>query len=268
MTETPLPAIPALHGGVKAPPADGGGKVQRVALVNDYEVVVRGLAAMLRSYQDVIQVVELDLNKPVAEVVDVALYDTFASTQGDRADVHDLAGNPRVSRVVVYSWALDDALIRAAIANGASGYVSKGIPARQLVTALQQICAGGPKIWVGAQGKTAILAGDWPGREEGLTARESEVLALITQGLSNTQIADRTHLSINSVKTYIRSAYRRIGVTSRTEAVLWGVEHGFRPDRMRVREHEIHALDGPAQNTDAEAHEGSHPEQQTDVAGA
>ncbi len=45
----------------------------------------------------------------------------------------------------------------------------------------------------------------------GLTARESEVLALITQGLSNAQIADCTHLSINSVKTYIRSAYRRIG---------------------------------------------------------
>ncbi|MFD6698454.1 MULTISPECIES: DNA-binding response regulator [unclassified Microbacterium] len=220
-------------------PPVGGAEALRVALVNDYEVVVRGLAAMLHAYQDVIQIVELDLNKPVVEAVDVALYDTFASTQGDRADVHDLAANPRVGRVVVYSWNLDDGLIDAAITNGVGGYVSKGMPASQLVTALQQICAGGPQVWIDAQGRAAITVGDWPGREEGLTARESEVLALITQGLSNAKIADRTHLSINSVKTYIRSAYRRIGATSRTEAVLWGVEHGFRPDRMRVRDPEI-----------------------------
>ena len=207
----------------------------RIALVNDYEVVVRGLAAMLRAYRDVIQVVELDLNKPVTQQVDVALYDTFASTQGDRSDVHDLAANPRVGRVVVYSWVLDEGLIGAAIGNGAGGYVSKGVPARQLVTALQEICAGGRQVWIDTQGKPAVTAGDWPGREEGLTVREAEVLALITQGLSNAEIADRTHLSVNSVKTYIRSAYRRIGVRSRTEAVLWGVEHGFRPDRLRVR---------------------------------
>ena len=57
---------------------------------------------------------------------------------------------------------------------------------------------------------------------------------MITQGLSNADIADRAHLSINSVKTYIRNCYRRIGVTSRSQAVLWGVEHGFRPDRRRI----------------------------------
>lgn len=207
----------------------------RVALVNDYEVVVRGLEAMLRAYQDVIQIVELDVNRPVAEVVDVALYDTFASTQGDSAEVRELAANPRVGHVVVYSWVLDESLIHRAIVNGASGYVSKNVPASQLVEALQQIFAGRQQIWIGTTGRPAVTAGDWPGREEGVTARESEVLALITQGLSNVQVADRTHLSINSVKTYIRSAYRRIGVGSRTEAVLWGVEHGFQPDRLRVR---------------------------------
>jgi NarL family two-component system response regulator LiaR len=57
---------------------------------------------------------------------------------------------------------------------------------------------------------------------------------LITQGLSNAEIAERTHLSINSIKTYIRSCYRRIGASSRTNAVLWGIEHGFRPDRIRI----------------------------------
>ena len=75
--------------------------------------------------------------------------------------------------------------------------------------------------------------GEWPGRAAGLTARESEVLALITQGLSNQEIAERTYLSINSVKTYIRTAYRKIGVARRSQAVGWGMRHGFEPDRMR-----------------------------------
>lgn len=206
----------------------------RVALVNDYEVVVRGLAAMLRAYQDSVRVVELDLNSPVETPVDIALYDTFAATQGDKQDVHDLAANPRVRRVVVYSWVLDAELIRAAVINGAGGYVSKGVPARGLVHALQQIHAGGERVWIGAGDEPTLFAGDWPGREEGLTQREAEVLALITQGLSNAQIAERTHLSPNSIKTHIRSCYRRLGIASRTNAVLWGVEHGFRPDRLRV----------------------------------
>lgn len=236
-----------------------GAALLRIALVNDYEVVVRGLASMLRSYQDVVQVVELDLNKPVSESVEIALCDTFGSTLGDRADVQDLVANPRVDRVVVYSWAHDESSIRAAIANGADGYVYKGIPARQLVTALQQIRAGGPQVWVDTQGRPPITAGDWPGREEGLTVRESEVLALITQGLSNAEVAERTHLSINSVKTYIRSGYRRIGVTSRTEAVLWGVEHGFRPDRLRVSDPEIPASNGPTGDQDAESPQETAP---------
>ena len=74
--------------------------------------------------------------------------------------------------------------------------------------------------------------GDWPGRDRGLSAREAEVIALITQGLGNDEIADRMFTSINTVKTYIRTAYRKIGVDSRTRAVLWGVDHGFRPDTI------------------------------------
>jgi DNA-binding CsgD family transcriptional regulator len=59
------------------------------------------------------------------------------------------------------------------------------------------------------------------------------VLSLITQGYSNNDIVDTTMLSINSIKSYIRSAYRKIGVTSRSGAILWGIDHGFQPDRAR-----------------------------------
>ena len=77
-------------------------------------------------------------------------------------------------------------------------------------------------------------AGDWPGRSFGLSPREAEILALITQGLTNKEIAGRVYLSINSVKTYIRSAYRKINVERRPQAVLWGVQNGFRPDTLRT----------------------------------
>ena len=77
-------------------------------------------------------------------------------------------------------------------------------------------------------------AGDWPGRAAGLSSREAEVIALITQGLSNQEIADRAYLSINSVKTYIRTAYRKIGVQKRPHAVLWGLANHFEPDTVRM----------------------------------
>lgn len=70
----------------------------------------------------------------------------------------------------------------------------------------------------------------WPGEDHGLTERESEVVSLITCGLPNLEIAKRLYLSINSIKTYIRAAYRKMGVRTRAQAVLWGVRHGFLPD--------------------------------------
>lgn len=205
-----------------------------LALVNDYEVVVRGLAEMLRRYRDRLTIVELDANTTVGTPVDLAMYDSFAAAQGDRQDVRNLAHHPLVNKLVVYSWNLDDELITAALANGASGYISKSLPGQQLVSALEEVHDGGQQVHLG-QPKARPVGGDWPGREEGLSPREAEVLALITQGLSNDEIADRANLSINSVKTHIRTCYRRIGVTSRSQAVLWGVEHGFRPDRLRLR---------------------------------
>lgn len=204
-----------------------------IALVDDYEVVVQGLAAMIRSYRERVQVVELDANADVARNVDIALYDSFANPQGDSSQVRDLVANPRISKTIVYTWNFDSERISRALSNGADGYISKGLSAARLVDALESVHRGDQKVHHLGNGSVRIVAGDWPGREEGLTHREAEVLALITQGLSNAEIAERSALSINSIKTHIRSCYRRIGVTTRTQAVLWGVSHGFVPDRSR-----------------------------------
>ena len=65
------------------------------------------------------------------------------------------------------------------------------------------------------------------------------MLELVTVGRSNDEIAKRLFLSINSVKSYIRTGYRKIGATRRTQAVLWGVEHG-----LATREGQVTATEG------------------------
>jgi DNA-binding NarL/FixJ family response regulator len=206
-----------------------------VALVNDYDVVLAGLARMLDRYRDRAVIVEIDANEPVEDPVDVVLYDSFAQPESDRGEVSTLVANPAARRVVVYSWNLHPHLIENARRQGAHGYLSKTLSARELVTALEAVHAGTIVVSDPPPRRTRSAVGlDWPGRTEGLTDREAEILALITQGMSNAEVCELTFLSPNTVKSYIRTIYRKIGVASRTQAVLWGVEHGFSPDRHRI----------------------------------
>ena len=209
-----------------------GAEPIRVAIVNDYEMVVAGVAAMLAPHHERVHIVELDSGLPVISDVDVILYDTFGQIQGDGVDLEDLVHGTD-ARVVIFSWNLQPELVEKAIRRGASGYLSKGLSAGDIVEAIEAVHRGETVVPRESAASVDRAAGEWPGREFGLTAREAEVLALITQGLSNQEIADRSYLSINSVKTYIRTAYRKIEVTRRSQAVAWGMRHGFEPDRMR-----------------------------------
>jgi DNA-binding NarL/FixJ family response regulator len=205
----------------------------RVALVNDYEVVVAGLNQMFANYTDRIEVVKLIANREVRERVDIALYDSFGQTAPEADSVERVLRNPLVKRTVVYTWNFQPARVNQATHEGASGYLSKTLPARELVDALEQVHAG--KLVVSPAPRAANpTGGNWPGREEGLSYRESEVIALITEGLSNAEIATTMYLSPNSVKSYIRSAYRKIGVARRSQAVGWGMRHGFAADHLRL----------------------------------
>jgi len=205
-----------------------------IALVDDYDVVVVGLAHLFDGYGDRIVVAEMATNKPVVDDVDIVLYDSFAQPEADHDDITVLIDNPRARRVVVYTWNFHSQLIESAMAKGASGYLSKMLPAHELVEALEAIHAGKTVISDPPPRSRTHPGGDWPGRVEGLTDREAEVLALITQGKSNAELAELMFLSINTIKSYIRSAYRKIGVTTRAQAVLWGADHGFRPDYNRI----------------------------------
>ena len=205
-----------------------------IALVNDYDVVTRGLATMLDGYRERVLIAEIDTNLGVNDEVDIVLYDTFAQPESDVEELRTLVENPRAKRVVVYTWNFHPGLIERAREQGMHGYLSKTLPARDLVLALEAVHAGELVISDQAPRARTTPGLDWPGRGEGLTDREAEVLALITQGMSNAQVAELTFLSPNTIKSYIRSIYRKIGATSRTQAVLWGVAHGFTPDHHRI----------------------------------
>ncbi|WP_134740940.1 response regulator transcription factor [Nocardioides sp. 503] len=208
----------------------------RLAIVNDYEIVVHGVAAVLEPYRDRVEVVELDSRLPVISDVDVLLYDTFGQVQGDAVDIDQLVSGGE-ARIVIFTWNVQPELVDRALSRGAAGYLSKGISAEDLVKGIEAVHAGETiTAGVDLNGDDVSTLGTWPGVDHGLSAREAEVIALITQGLSNQEIADRCYLSINSVKTYVRTAYRKMEVTRRSQAVLWGIAHGFAPDRSRTIE--------------------------------
>jgi DNA-binding NarL/FixJ family response regulator len=203
----------------------------RLAIVDDYAVVVAGVASFLSDHG--IDLVETGASKSVISDVDIVLYDTFGQIQGEGVDLEDFVRDSG-AKVVVYSWNLEPQLIEEAVKAGASGYLSKVLTGPEIVAALERVMSGETVVLAGNHETSAGGAGDWPGRSAGLSSREAEMMALITQGLSNREIANRAFLSSNTVKTYIRSAYRKIGVTSRSQAAVWGVENGFKPDTLRT----------------------------------
>lgn len=194
----------------------------RLALSNDYEVVLRGLAAMLAVHSDRVQVVEITGATRMATDVDVILFDTFGRMPADDEKLTQIvAAND--AAVVVYSWHTYPE--EAGLARGAAGYLHKGLSAEELVDAIVAIHEHRP---VAARRPAEETMAAWPGQEHGLSARESEVIAFLAQGMTNDEIAQRSYLSVNTVKTYLRTAYRKIGAQRRSQAVAWALNHGFR----------------------------------------
>ena len=126
--------------------------------------------------------------------------------------------------MVAFGWDCSPEAVSTEMSRGAAGFVSKWLPARRLVWNLLQIADGRVVVdaWTGQAEAEKAAAEKWP-----LTQRETEVLSMIAAGKANRDIAEETNLSINSVKSYIRGAYSKIEVTSRSQAVLWAIQHGL-----------------------------------------
>jgi DNA-binding NarL/FixJ family response regulator len=206
----------------------------RVALSNDFELALLGLAQMLAQHPDRVQIVDVTTEAKLPHAADVILFDTFGRLPDDDPKLHAIL-EQNAGKVVVYSWF--DYPEEAARRHGAHGYLHKGLSSEQLVDAIVAIHRGEEPAVVtvdrvvsdGVDGEdlTGTTDATWPGKTHGLSPRESEMLTFIVRGLTNQEIASRSYLTMNTVKTYIRNTYRKIGVRTRAQAVAWGYRHGF-----------------------------------------
>src|SRR3954447_1305559 len=193
----------------------------RVALTNDFELVVAGLARMLDGFGERIDILDTTTHGEVVERgVDVALFDTFGHVGNGVDEIERLVNEPSVHRVSVFTWQFDPRQIDRALALGCTGYLSKALDAEQLVGALEKVARGHQVVSDNPMlDRHTSSDRGWPGRADGLSERESEVLVLIAEGLSNLDIAGTLCISPNSVKAHIRSGYRKLGVATRAQAV-------------------------------------------------
>lgn len=187
------------------------------------EVVAHGLASLHREHPGRVELLDWDPRVLAAGGADVVLVDSPAATGRGVGWLHELVG-ASPAKVVPFVWRIDLDELAEAIAAGASGYLWKGLTGTELLRALDDICWGDslPRPDASLRHRQIMV-------EFGLSKRELEVLALIARGMGNHEIAQTMFVSINSVKSYIRLAYRKIDVTRRSQAVRWTLENGLSP---------------------------------------
>ncbi|HEV3226672.1 MAG TPA: response regulator transcription factor [Acidimicrobiales bacterium] len=204
----------------------------RVAVANDYEIIVSGLAAMLDRHGDVEVMDKFVVGEEMCEQpIDVVLYDTFGREGVDGDQLGLLIGASWIRRVAVFTLSWADALVDDALGRGVCGVLSKSLSADALARHLHDI-AGGLVVVAPPHGRVSSGAGrDWPGRSFGLSERESETLVLVAQGLRNLEIARVLYVSEDTVKTHLKRAYRKLGVANRAQATNVALRHpSFRLD--------------------------------------
>ncbi len=152
---------------------------------------------------------------------------------------------PGTQVVVLTTYADDDSLFPALRA-GARGYLTKDAGGDEIARAIADVTAGQAGLSPAVQsrvldvlsgvGRPSEAPGTGAGRQagkdgkelpDGLTAREAEVLALVAEGLSNTEIAGRLHVSMATVKTHINNLFAKTGVRDRAQAVGYAYRHGI-----------------------------------------
>ena len=191
----------------------------QVALVNDYEIVLEGLRALLKPSEREIHVVELDVRKAPRRRVDVTLLDTYGEVEslGDR--VRSLAADPGNGVVVLFSFSDHPQAVRRAMRAGAQGFISKAVSAPQITDGIVAAARGERVVLTRRfQGAAIDEALRWPGREIGLTERESELLSLLPTGMTNRELGVHLYVSENTVKTQLRHLYAKLNVRNRAQA--------------------------------------------------
>lgn len=213
---------------------DAPGRI-RVLLVDDHQVVRRGLRTFLEVQDDIEVVGEAaDGDEGVARteelVPDVVLMDVkMPGTDGIEA-LRRIRESGSAARVLVITSFTEQRTVVPALRAGAAGYVYKDVDPEALAKAIRSVHAGHVLLQPDVAG--ALLAqetggGTTQGRGTTLTEREREVLALIADGRSNREIARALVVSEKTVKTHVSNILMKLDLADRTQAALWAVRHGL-----------------------------------------
>jgi DNA-binding NarL/FixJ family response regulator len=211
----------------------------RVVLVDDHEMILAGLQAMLAGFSGRVRVVgQAGTSRDAVRLVaalrpDVVLLDVRLGPESGLDLCRDLTTQSPDTRVVFLSVYDDEQYVFEALRAGAGGYLLKRVDGLELVRRLEEVAQGETVVDPTLAGRMAASAARlnrgefWPGANRGLTQRESEVLSLLVAGLSNRAMAARLVLSEETVKSHLRALYRKLEVTDRSAAIAVALREGL-----------------------------------------
>jgi two-component system NarL family response regulator len=217
----------------------------RLLLVDDHTLVRKGIATVLQQRFPDAEVLEAEgaddaVDRLKDAEVDIALVDVRMPTRDGLELLKEIKSSwPKVRVIMLTSF--DHArYVKAALAEGADGYMLKDASPEDLDQAIRVAMAGGGNV-LSARAMRALFEdeggsndqdGDAPRRPENLTRRELDILALLAEGRSNRDISRHLFLSEKTVKAHLAAVFRKLSVTNRTQAAMAAVGMGMGPGRV------------------------------------
>jgi DNA-binding NarL/FixJ family response regulator len=216
----------------------------KILIVDDHALVRRGMGHVVRESFSDAEIVEASSAAEAMEAMatagaDIALVDVRMPDLDGLELLHDMRERwPNVPVIMLTSF--DHAhYVRRALAEGAAGYMLKDATPEDLEQAIKVALSGGgnvlsPRViqnlFETVEGATSVESGDVHHRAtSSLTQRETDILALLSEGRSNRDISRALFLSEKTVKAHLAAIFRKLGVTNRTQAAMAAVAMGIGP---------------------------------------
>lgn len=214
----------------------------RVFLLDDHEIVRRGVRDLLEAEDDLEVVGEASTGAqaldriPVARP-DVALLDVQLETETGIEVAREIRSrHPEVTCLMLTSFADDEAMFDSIMA-GAAGYVLKQVRGNELVDGIRRVAAGQSLLDPAMTTRVLDRLRDGQQQDEriaSLTAQERRILDLLAEGLTNRQIGERLHLAEKTVKNYVSNVLMKLGMERRTEAAVYAARQADRLARSNA----------------------------------
>lgn len=202
----------------------------RVMIVDDHQMVRRGLGTFLKVFDDLELVGEADKGETAVQLCgklqpDVVLMDMVMSEMDGATATRLIRKQYPSTQVIALTSFADEILVQSALHAGAIGYLLKDVSANDLAQAIRAAKAGRSTISHEATQILINASNQEPTPGHDLTEREREVLVLMVEGLNNTQIAGRLTVSPSTIKSHVSNILAKLGVASRTEAVALALRY-------------------------------------------